>query len=64
MGNKGTKQELPEYKPEIETPDTKTVEELWNDVEGGPPVRQVTAVVIGLGNVRTLSTMRCNLIII
>ena len=29
-----------------------TLEQVWNDLDGGPPVRQVTAVVIGFGQVR------------
>ena len=34
-------------------PMEKSVEELWNEVEGHPK-RQVTAIVIGMGNVRNI----------
>ena len=35
---------------------TQSVEEFWNEIEG-PPLRQVTAMVVGFGNV-------CNSILI
>ena len=34
-----------------------TLEEVWNDLDGGPPVCQITAVVIGFGQVRMVLHM-------
>ena len=52
-----THNKIPEQGNEVDISKPLSVEELLNNSEGGPPVRQVTAVVIGLGQVRTLLTL-------